>query len=129
MIGTPPSTAWTLYFIFNGTVYLPGDILLIINIGSIGYSRYIGSSLACVTTNVNTQCCRRSDGRAVGEWHFPDGFILPHSFLGGTFTTGKMCHTRRITNISKNFYFSSVTMPMELFASFRLEIILIVSHS
>ena len=92
MIGTPPSTG--LYFIFNGTVYLPGDILSITNIGSIGYSGHIGSSLACVTTNINTQCCRRSDGGAVGEWHFPDGSILPRRLLGGAFT--RSGHPQRI---------------------------------
>ena len=35
------------------------------------------SSLVCVTSELNTQCCRNSDGGNVGEWFFPDGSIVP----------------------------------------------------
>ena len=38
-----------------------------------------GGTLVCVTTNINTQCCRTSDGGNVGEWHFPDGTIVPRN--------------------------------------------------
>ena len=32
-----------------------------------------GGTLVCVTTNINTACCRGSDGGAVGDWFFPNG--------------------------------------------------------
>ena len=35
------------------------------------------SSLVCITSEVNTQCCRSSDGGNVGEWLFPDGSLVP----------------------------------------------------
>ena len=67
-----------LYFTLNGTVYLPGDTILITDIGSENTNDRSdpGSSLVCVTTNVNTQCCRSDDnpnGGGRGEWYLPDG--------------------------------------------------------
>jgi hypothetical protein len=48
------------------------------NIGIYRLGNYSdGTSLVCRTENVNTQCCRRSDGGNVGEWFFPDGSIVP----------------------------------------------------
>lgn len=38
-----------------------------------------GTSLVCETKNVNTQCCRGSDGGNVGEWFFPDGTMVPRN--------------------------------------------------
>ena len=35
------------------------------------------SSLVCITSEVNTQCCRSRDGGNVGEWLFPDGSLVP----------------------------------------------------
>ena len=67
-----------LYFTLNGTVYQPGDSILINDIGVIA-SDEAGSSLVCVTSNVNTQCCRGSDGGSVGEWYFPDGTMVPRN--------------------------------------------------
>ena len=32
-----------------------------------------------MTSNVNTQCCRTSDGGNVGEWHFPNGTMVPRN--------------------------------------------------
>ena len=74
-IPAPPNTG--LYFTLSGTVYLPGDTILINDIGSsnAGYSDP-QSSLVCVTTNVNTHCCRGADnpnGGGIGEWYFPNG--------------------------------------------------------
>ena len=77
-IAAPPNTG--LYFTLSGTVYLPGDTILITDIGS----SYFGdsdpqSSLVCVTTNVNTNCCRGADnpnGGGRGEWYLPDGSRL-----------------------------------------------------
>ena len=72
----PPNSA--LYFTLNGTVYLPNGTILITDIGSENtYDRRDpGSSLVCVTTNVNTNCCRNSDnpnGGSRGEWYLPNG--------------------------------------------------------
>ena len=59
-------------------MYLPGDTILITDIGSENTNNRSdpGSSLACVTTNVNTNCCRGADnpnGGGRGEWYLPDG--------------------------------------------------------
>ena len=75
-IPTPPYTE--LYFTLSGTMYLPGDTILITDIGSINTNDESdpGSSLVCVTTNVNTQCCNSADnpnGGGRGEWLDPDG--------------------------------------------------------
>ena len=72
----PPNTG--LYFTLSGTVYLPGDTILITDIGSNATTNRSDpqSSLVCVTTNVNTHCCRSADnpnGGHRGEWYFPDG--------------------------------------------------------
>ena len=73
-----------LFFTLNGIVYLPGDTVLITDIGEVGledaqFGRADpGRSLVCATRNINTQCCRR---RFTGQWHFPNGSkLLPLSF-------------------------------------------------
>jgi hypothetical protein len=60
-------------------VYLPGDAVLKTSIGNFPHPIVPdpGTSLVCRTENVNTQCCRNSDGGNVGEWFFPDGSIVP----------------------------------------------------
>ena len=76
---TAPSTG--LYFTLNGVVYLPGDTVLITDIGiGVRGNPDPGSSLVCNTSNVNTHCCRGGDnpyGGSMGEWYFPNGTILP----------------------------------------------------
>ena len=65
----------------DSNLYLPGDTVLITDIEE--FTNHIaneaGSSLVCVTSNVNTQCCRGSDGGNVGEWYFPDGTMVPRN--------------------------------------------------
>ena len=52
----------------KNNVYIPGDSVPITDIGpQPGNRSDAGSTLVCVTTNVNTACCRYSDGGAVGE--------------------------------------------------------------
>ena len=75
---TPPTTG--LYFSLNGVIHLPGDSVLITDIGSNASSGDPGSTLVCVTSNVNTLCCRSSDGGLAGEWYHPDGTIVPRNF-------------------------------------------------
>ena len=83
----PAPSNTELYFTLNGTVYLPNDTILITDIGSENTNNRSdpGSSLVCVTTNVNTQCCRSVDGGARGEWYLPD-------------------RTRVVNNPDNNFY-------------------------
>ena len=63
-------------------MYLPGDTVLITDIGisSRGTSS-AGSSLVCNTSNVNTYCCRAYGGN-VGEWYFPNDTIVPRGITG-----------------------------------------------
>ncbi len=70
----------------SGTVYLPGATIPITDVGD----SYVppgdqtnqvdpGPSLVCVTSNVNTKCCRGSDspnGGAQGNWLYPNGTIV-----------------------------------------------------
>ena len=78
----------------GGTVYLPGDTILIADIGEF----VSGTSLVCVTSNVNSQCCRRSDGGNVGEWYFPNGAVVPRNSLAGSadFTRSGFTHQVRL---------------------------------
>ena len=55
-------------------MYLPGDTVLITAIGDSETDP--DSSLVCVTSNVNLNCCRGRDGGNVGEWYFPDGTMV-----------------------------------------------------
>ena len=73
-IPAPPSTG--LYFTLSGTVYLPGDTILINDIGSFNTGDNPGSSLVCNTTNVNMNCCRTMDGGSRGEWYLPDRTMI-----------------------------------------------------
>ncbi len=73
-----PSTG--LYFSLNGTIYLPGDT---IHISEVNRYYISGASLVCVTSNVNTMCCRGSDNSgegAVGNWLYPDGAIVSDDY-------------------------------------------------
>ena len=73
-----------LYFTLAGTVYLPGDTVFITDIGaqvSSSNPTDPGTSLVCVTSIVNTECCRGSDnpnGGSLGEWFF-NGNIIPRN--------------------------------------------------
>ena len=78
-------------------MYLPGDTVLITDIGVVGvevtrhYRADPGRSLVCETRNINTQCCREKRDypyRRVGEWYFPHGsavfpFPFPYGFPPG----------------------------------------------
>ena len=68
-----------LFFLLNGVMYLPGETVLITDIGEFVDVSNAGLSLVCVTTNVNTKCCRMSDGGNLGEWFFPNGTIVPRN--------------------------------------------------
>ena len=71
----PPDSG--LYFMVENRVYLPGNSVNISDIGSqpLDDRSNPGSTLVCVTTNVNWACCRNSDsygnGR-IGNWSYPN---------------------------------------------------------
>ena len=77
-------------------MYLPGDTLLITDVGVLNYITGPGRSLVCVTSNVNTQCCRGSDGGNVGEWFFPDGSIVPRYSYEYNFSRSGYTHQVRL---------------------------------
>ncbi len=86
MLLVPPSTG--LYFSLNGVIYNPGSSINIADIGEQPEDRNLaGSTLVCVTTNVNTQCCRGSDnpnGGSIGGWLDPNNTPIPApGALGG----------------------------------------------
>ena len=53
--------------------------MLITDIGSNATLDDASSTLVCVTSNVNTKCCRASDGGSVGEWYHPNGTLVPRN--------------------------------------------------
>ncbi len=63
----------------NGTTYSTGATVPITSIGASNGEDGGGSYLVCVTSYVNTNCCRGSDGGRVGDWHFPNGDIVPRN--------------------------------------------------
>ena len=67
-----------LYFQLNDKVYLPGESINILEIGQQPPSRFdSGSTLICMTANINTACCRNSDGASVGSWYYPNRTEVP----------------------------------------------------
>ena len=81
----------------NGTTYSSGATVPITGIG-VRYGNNAGSSLVCVTSNVNTVCCRSTDGGRVGGWHFPNGSIVPRysDSPNGSFTRSGFIHQVRL---------------------------------
>ena len=94
----PQTPATGLYFTLRGAVYLPGESVLITDVGAFttGVPEDAVSSLVCVTSNVNTWCCRSSDGGRVGEWFFPDGTMLPRNSFYFDFSRSGYTHQVRL---------------------------------
>ena len=70
-----------------------------------------GSTLVCVTTNVNSACCRKRDnpnnltyGGPRGEWYFPNGTRIPRPSEGPLYLT-RVGYTNqvRLAKISSSF--------------------------
>ncbi len=92
----------------SGTVYLPGDTIPITDVGDSYPTGVItnqvdpGPSLVCVTSNVNTMCCRNSDnpnGSAQGNWKYPNGTTVPANSanpFGGGFTRSRYAQQIRL---------------------------------
>lgn len=109
LFAAPPSPG--IYFTLMGKVLLPGDTILITDVGAWSMSSSDpsnpGSSLVCVTSNVNTHCCRSSDGGDVGEWHFPNGNTVPR--IGSDFTRSAFRHEVRLSRMN------TATMPSGMY--------------
>ena len=90
----------SLYFELNGQTLPSGSKISITDIGVVNPSDLLdtASALVCVTSEVNTQCCRTRDGGNVGEWYFPDGSIIPRlsSSPNGDFTRSGFMHQVRL---------------------------------
>ena len=66
----------------NGNVLLSGSSIIISAFGQQPDQRSeVGSTLACVTSNVNEQCCRTADGGNIGEWWDPTGALVIRDHL------------------------------------------------
>ena len=79
-------------------MYLPGDTVLITDIGDFTSTTDPGTSLVCVTSNVNTGCCRGSDnpnGGRQGEWFF-NGNIIPSNDAQEDFSRSGFTHQVRL---------------------------------
>ena len=63
-----------------------------------------GSTLVCVTLNINTTCCKDGNNEnisndtsgAVGEWHYPNGTLFPHTGRGSVVNVGTICYSHQI---------------------------------
>ncbi len=100
MLLVPPSTG--LYFSLNGVIYNPGSSINIADIGGQPGDRSdAGSALVCVTTNVNTQCCRGSDnpnGGGIGGWLDPSNRQIPapNALGGATNVLARYLHSQQV---------------------------------
>ena len=66
----------------NGETYPSDSTIPITDVGAFDPSTghlSPDSSLVCVTSELNTQCCRTRDGGNVGEWLFPNGTMVPRN--------------------------------------------------
>ena len=99
----PPDSG--LYFMVENRVYLPGDLVNISDIGAqpLDDRSNPGSTLVCVTTNVNMACCRRRDNNnigAIGDWYYPndDSVNDPGGASGENFTKYVFRHQVRLSS-------------------------------
>ncbi len=97
----------SVYFTLRGTLYLPGTTVSITDVGDSYLTDNVvnqndsGLSLVCVTSNVNTECCRSRDhpgpgDSSVGNWFYPNGTIVLGNSANpnGDFT--RSSHTQQI---------------------------------
>ena len=84
----------------NGNIHLPGVSVLISDIGPQPDNRNdSGSTLVCVTTNVNKACCRRKDNNAlpaVGDWYSPDGTLVPRGSTSNELKLSRIGYTHQV---------------------------------
>ncbi len=100
MLLVPTSTG--LYFSLDGVIYNPGSSINITDIGEQPGDRSdAGSTLICVTTNVNTECCRGADnpnGGGIGDWFDPSNRQIPspNALSGATNVFTRYPHTEQV---------------------------------
>ena len=98
----PPDSG--LYFMVENRVYMPEDSINISDIGTqLDDRSNPGSTLVCVTTNVNMACCRRSDNNGngpIGNWYYPNGDMVndPGGASGENFTKYVFRHQLRLSS-------------------------------
>ena len=99
----PPDSG--LYFMVDNRVYLPGDFVNISDIGAQPLHDRVnpGSTLVCITTNVNMYCCRNSDSNGngrIGNWYYPNEDMVngPASASGRNFTKYVFQHQLRLSS-------------------------------
>ena len=86
----------------NGETYPSDSTIPITDVGAFDPSTghlSPDSSLVCVTSELNTQCCRTRDGGNVGEWLFPNGTMVPRNKNSpdGDFTRSGYRHQVRLS--------------------------------
>ena len=95
---------------WNKTTFLPGNAVFLLDIGPQPDDvSDPGSTLVCVTTYINTACCRGADNNnitndtagAVGVWHYPDGSLVTHS-SEMNITTVYYTHQVRLAQATSN---------------------------
>ena len=96
----PPTTG--LYFTVNNEVYLPGQSVNISDIGEQPRNNRsdVGSTLVCITTNVNTACCRSRDNYnngSIGNLYYPNGEIVKNPGAAENFTKYVFQHQLRLS--------------------------------
>ena len=86
-------------------VYLLGSSVNISDIGSqpLHDLKNSGSTLVCVTTNVNTNCCRSSDSNGngrIGNWYYPNQDMVNTDAAsdGESFTKYVFLHQLRLSS-------------------------------
>ena len=89
---------------FNETLILPGSSIFISDIGPQPANRgNPASTLVCVTTNINTGCCRMKDKNesisytgAVGDWHYPNSTKVPRASESSIVDLARIGYTQQV---------------------------------
>jgi hypothetical protein len=95
----------SLYFELEGVRHESGSTILITEVGTSLSSFSIlipGAALVCVTSAVNTECCRERDHGNVGEWLFPNGSIVPRNRNSQNSGFSRTGYTQQIRLNNKN---------------------------
>ncbi len=90
----------------SDSIFNPGAYISIDTIGPQPIERVnAGYTLSCVTTNVNPECCRKSDSpsnTSLGSWLYPNGTLIPipsEQFANNTFTRYVYIRQIRLSSI------------------------------
>lgn len=91
-----------LYFKLGNTTYFPGQSVVISDIGKQPSDPDdAGLTLVCVTTNINTNCCRPADSGneySIGDWYYPTGeaVLRPFSLDTSMNTLAEVAHSQQV---------------------------------